>query len=84
MPLSPAQQKFLLQLAMLGISQVVFYFAFKQIMKQMDPNADRKRAASEMVSCLHHHHHVRHLSVHAQCMHSVKCDLMSVHTQCDV
>jgi hypothetical protein len=52
MALSVAQQKFLLQLALLGISNVVLYFAFKWMVAQLDPNREKKITASVLVCIL--------------------------------
>ena len=47
--MSPATQRVLLQLLVLATSQVMAYFLFKQIVKLMEPNADKKAAAQKTV-----------------------------------
>jgi hypothetical protein len=51
MALSHQQKEMLLKLALFGVSQVMFYFTFKWMVKQMDPNRNRKQNA-HIVVCL--------------------------------
>lgn len=60
MALSELQKEILVKLLLLGVTNVVFFFMFKWLMKSMDPNHEKKQAAAVLVR---HHRYTNFFNI---------------------